>query len=233
MKKVTCIIVEDKQVDRDYLQMIVEQHSMLGLKACFENPLDAHSFILQHSPQLIFMDIDMPVMNGMEFFKQLSPKPLCIFVTAYSEHAWESYELHAFDFLLKPVSRDRFETCMARLKEYLELLLRADIHESHIEKNTITVKEGTTKHIVDLNDILYIEALKDYSKIVTANKKIMTLSKLKNFIEKLPGEQFARIHRSYAVAIKKINKIKDNDVYLTNIKLPIGKTFKSSLKSII
>lgn len=226
MHKISCIIVEDRQSDMEYLRSFVERHEMLALKGCFNNPLEANAFIQQHTPRLIFMDIDMPVMNGIDFFKKLSPQPICIFVTAYSEHAWESYELQAFDFVLKPVKTERFENCMKRLKEYLELLSRSDIYESHVEKNTITIKEGTTKHIININDILYIEALKDYSKVVTANKKIMTLSKLKHFMEKLPIEGFVRIHRSYAVAIQKISKIKGTDLYIHDIKLPVGKTFK-------
>ncbi|MFT3948693.1 MAG: LytTR family DNA-binding domain-containing protein [Agriterribacter sp.] len=229
MEKVSCIIIEDRQVDMEYLRSLVERQDMLELKGCFNNPLEANSFIQQHAPRLIFMDIDMPVMNGIDFFKQLSPQPVCIFVTAHSEHAWESYELQAFDFILKPVKPERFANCINRLKEYLELLLRSDIYESHVEKNTITIKEGTTKHIIDINDILYIEALKDYSKVVTADKKIMTLSKLKHFMEKLPQEGFVRIHRSYAVAVQKISKINGNDIYIQSMKLPVGKTFKNVL----
>ncbi len=231
MEKISCIIVEDCQVDMEYLRSLVEGQETLALKGCFYNPLDASAFIRQHSPQLVFMDIDMPVMNGMDFFKTLSPQPVCIFVTAHSEHAWESYEVQAFDFILKPARPDRFAQCITRLQEYLELKKRSDIYESQIEKNTITIKEGSTKHVININDILYIEALKDYSKVVTRNKKIMTLSKLKHFLEKLPEEQFVRIHRSYAVALQKITKVNGNDVYIQNIKLPVGKTFKSILKS--
>lgn len=233
MEKLSCIIIEDRQVDMDYLRSLVERQDMLELKGCFNNPLEANTFIQKQRPRLIFMDIDMPVMNGIDYFKTLSPQPICIFVTAYSEHAWESYELHAFDFLLKPVKPERFENCMNRLQEYLELLLRSDIYESHVEKNTITIKEGTTKHIIDINDILYIEALKDYSKVVTTNKKIMTLSKLKHFMEKLPAGEFLRIHRSYAVAVKKINKADKNDVYIPGKKLPLGKTFKTTIKHLL
>ncbi|PVD49463.1 DNA-binding response regulator [Terrimonas sp.] len=229
MQKVTCIIIEDRQIDMEYLRCLVEQQDILELKGCFNNPLEANAFIQQHAPRLIFMDIDMPVMNGIDYFKKLSPQPICIFVTAFSEHAWESYELHAFDFILKPVKIERFETCIKRLKEYLELLSRSDIYESHVGKNTITIKEGTTKHIIDINDILYIEALKDYSKVVTSEKKIMTLSKLKHFMEKLPGNEFVRIHRSYAVAVQKVSKINGNDIYIQSMKLPVGKTFKSQL----
>jgi DNA-binding LytR/AlgR family response regulator len=203
MEKVSCIIVEDNQVDCDYLKMFIARYDMLELKASFTNVLEANPFIQQHKPQLLFMDIDMPVMNGMDFFKQLQPQPTCIFVTAHSEYAWEGFEAQAFDFILKPVKAERFSASMERLKEYLELQHRADIYDSQIEEHTIIVKEGTARHVINIADILYIEALKDYSKVVTAEKKIMTLSKLKHFVEKLPATQFARIHRSYAVALNK------------------------------
>lgn len=233
MKKITCIIVEDKPIDLEYLRSMVERQEMLDLRGCFANPLAASSFIQQYGPQLIFMDIDMPVMSGIDFFKQLTPSPICIFVTAYSEHAWESYELQAFDFILKPVKKERFEICMARLKEYLELLARSDVYESQVEKNSIIIKEGTTKHIIDLNEILYIEALKDYSKVVTTTKKIMTLSKLKHFMEKLPQDQFVRVHRSYAVAVTNVKQLDSNEIYVGKTRIPIGKTYRSNLKSIL
>ena len=233
MEKINCIIVEDKQVDTDYLKSFIQQYDMLDLKASFTNVLEANSFIKQQQPELIFMDIDMPVMNGMDFFKQLNPQPICIFVTAHSEYAWEGFEAQAFDFILKPVKANRFATAMERLKEYISLIKRADIYDSQIEEHTLVIKEGTTRHIININDILYIEALKDYSKVVTTDKKIMTLSKLKHFIEKLPETQFARIHRSYAVAINKVKKIEPNDLFVLNTKLPIGKTFRNNLKIMI
>jgi DNA-binding LytR/AlgR family response regulator len=95
------------------------------------------------------------------------------------------------------------------------------------------IKEGTTKHVVPLSDILYIEALKDYSKVVTATKKILTLSKLKHFLDKLPPQQFTRVHRSYAIAINKVQRSDSNDVYINNQQIPIGKTFKQSLKLLL
>ncbi|HEV7621457.1 MAG TPA: LytTR family DNA-binding domain-containing protein [Flavisolibacter sp.] len=230
---ISCVIVEDNQIDTDYLISFIRQYDMLKLKASFLNGLEAHSYILEHQPQLVFLDIDMPVINGMDFFRQLQPQPICIFVTAHSEYAWEGFEAHAFDFILKPVKAKRFAASMARLEEYIKLLERSDIYESQIEKSFITIKEGTSKHVIDINDIMYIEALKDYSKVVTEKKNIMTLSKLKHFIDKLPPTDFVRIHRSYAVAVKKIEKVDTQDLFLKNIRLPIGKTYRNSLKFII
>jgi len=231
--KISCVIVEDNPVDSAYLQQFVRRYPALDLKADFRNAIEANEYIQHNCPQLLFLDIDMPVLNGMEFFKRLDPAPVCIFVTAHSEYAWEGFEAQAFDFILKPVGADRFAASMNRLTEYLSLLQRADIYDSHIEENQIVIKEGTQKHVVNIHDILYIEALKDYSKVVTHSQKIMTLSKLKHFLEKLPSSQFTRIHRSYAVALKKVTRIDTNDLYIGEHSLPIGRTFKNQLKELL
>lgn len=233
VQKISCVIVEDNPVDSAYLQQFIQQFPVLDLKADFRNAIEANEYIQHNVPQLLFLDIDMPVLNGMEFFKRLDPSPVCIFVTAHSEYAWEGFEAQAFDFILKPVRSDRFARSMGRLAEYLSLLERADIYDSQIEENQIVVKEGTMKHVININDILYIEALKDYSKVVTQERKIMTLSKLKHFIEKLPSSQFIRIHRSYAVALKKITRVEANDLHIGEHSLPIGKTFKNQLKDLL
>jgi DNA-binding LytR/AlgR family response regulator len=234
MDKISCIIIEDNAVDEAFLKSFISGHTdLLDIKGSFSNVIEANQFVLDRRPDLIFMDIDMPVMNGMEYFKQLDPQPTCIFVTAHSEYAWEGFEAQAFDFILKPVKAERFNSVIERLKEYIVLQKRADLYDSLIEEHTITIKDGTTRHVININDILYIEALKDYSKVVTADKKIMTWSKLKHFIDKLPASQFARVHRSYAVALNKIKKTEANDLYVQGIKIPIGKTFKNNLKFLL
>jgi len=232
-ERISCIMLEDNPVDSDYLASFIRQYPVLDLRASFSHVLEAGAWIQEHKPQLLFLDIDMPVMNGMEFFKRLQYQPICIFVTAHSEFAWEGFEAQAFDFILKPVKSDRFAASMERLNEYVSLMKRADIYDSQIEETTIVVKEGTTRHVINISDILYIEALKDYSKVVTTDKKLMTLSKLKHFIEKLPQTQFARIHRSYAVAISKVKKVEANDLFVMNTKLPIGKTFRNNIKPLL
>jgi DNA-binding LytR/AlgR family response regulator len=229
LNPITCIIVEDNLNDYKLLNYYVQQQTVLQCKGYFENAIAASEFLRSNSVDLMFMDIDMPVISGMDFFKQLTNAPVCIFVTSHSEYAWEGFEAQAFDFILKPVKPDRLVQTITRLQEYFDVKKRADLYDSQIDETTITIKEGTSKHIVPINEILYIEALKDYSKVVTTTKKIMTLSKLKHFLDKLPTSQFARIHRSYAVALQKVSKIETTDLFIENIKLPIGKTFKQLL----
>jgi DNA-binding LytR/AlgR family response regulator len=234
VKKITAIIVDDNIVDQQYLESLLALHSnFIELKGCFGNALEAQEFFQHSTADIMFMDIDMPVLNGMDYFKQLQQAPVCIFVTAYSEYAWEGFEAHAFDYILKPVKTQRLADTIARLKEYFEIKQRADLYDAGFEENTIVIKEGTTKHVVPLNDILYIEALKDYSKVVTASKKILTLSKLKHFLDKLPQQQFTRVHRSYAIALNKVQRSDANDIYIADKQIPIGKTFKQTLKFLL
>jgi DNA-binding LytR/AlgR family response regulator len=233
MERMTCVIVDDNAVDAEYLQLMVANTYFLALKGVFNNAIEANAYLLHNSVQLVFMDIDMPVINGMDYYKNMTNPPICIFVTSHSEYAWEGFEAQAFDYILKPVKKERFNATMLRLQEYIQVKQRADLYESTIEEQTITIKEGNVKHIINLNDILFIEALNDYSKVVTKTKKILTLSKLKHFLEKLPAEQFTRVHRSYAIAINKIEKADTNDIYIQNTQIPIGKTFKNSLKLLL
>jgi DNA-binding LytR/AlgR family response regulator len=233
MNKISCAIIDDNVIDAEYLKTFVLQYDILDLKFVFSNPLEAGELIRQHNIELLFLDIDMPLISGMDYLKKMDNAPICIFVTAFSEYAWEGFEAKAFDYILKPLKPKRFEATMARLKEYIELQNRADLYDTLIEENTITIKEGNIKHVININEILYIEAIKDYSKVVTKTKKIMTLSKLKHFLDKLPKDQFTRVHKSYAIAISKINKSDSNDIYIQNIPIPIGRTFKNNIKFLL
>lgn len=233
MSKIKCVIVEDNPLDMELITHFVKAEPTLDLKCCFSNALEALATIKETKPPLLFMDIDMPIMNGIDLFKNLGYHPICIFVTAHSEYALESYEAQAFDFILKPVSDKRFAQSINRLKEFVQLKERADLYDTAFEKESITIKEGSTNYKVLLSDILYIEALKDYSKVVTTGKKYITLSKLKHFIDKLPIQDFIRVHRSYAVAKNKINTFGRDEMKINNEVIPIGVTYRQELKQIL
>ncbi|SEV93441.1 two component transcriptional regulator, LytTR family [Chitinophaga sp. YR573] len=225
-----CIILEDNPQDLELIRWYITQESSLELKESFTSVPDALSYINEFEPPLLFMDIDMPVIKGIDLYKKLQYHPICVFVTAHSEYAIESYETQAFDFILKPLTANRFNRCVNRLKEYEQLKKRADLYDTLFESQSIMIKEGSTVHRVPLNDIIYIEALNDYSKVVTKTKNYITLSKLKHFLEKLPKKDFIRIHRSYAVAKQSIELISGNELKIAGQQLPIGKTFRLSLK---
>jgi DNA-binding LytR/AlgR family response regulator len=230
MIPVKCIILEDTPADMELLIHFVKSEPSLQLLSSFENPLEANPFIRNQHPPLLFLDIDMPVINGMDFLKALDYDPVCVFVTAYSDYAVKSYDAHAFDFILKPVTDKRFNATVKRVTEYLEVKTKAELYDATFEDKSIMLKEGTTTHRVDLLDIVYLEALKDYTKVVTIKRKYIVLSKLKHFMDKLLPGEFVRIHRSFALARNKIAKITRDEVVLTNgTLLPIGKTYKGAL----
>lgn len=230
MNKIKCIIADDTPADAALLRHYISTEPMLDLMHVFSNGIEALSLLREQQPALLFLDIDMPVLNGIDLFKSIGYSPVCIFVTAHSQFALESYEAQAFDFILKPVTEKRFVQCMSRLKEYMALKERADLYDAAFEKESIMIKEGTTNYRVPLGDILYIEALKDYSKVVTSGKKYITLSKLKHFVEKLPHTDFMRIHRSYAVAKNKIRSYNREEVKIAEELLPIGKTYRNEVR---
>ena len=226
---VSCIIVEDNPIERLYLQSQVNKYSFLNLKGVFENPLQATALLATTVIEVLLLDIDMPLMTGLELLKSLEKPPLCIFITSHAEYAWESYEAHAFDFMLKPLQADRFEKALFRLKEYIETRHKARLYEVQFENDFISIKEGFDLIQIRISDIIYLEALQNYTRIITPGHKFMTLCNLKTFIEQLPGEKFLRIHRSYAVAKNKIRKLADDELILDGISLPVGKTFRQSI----
>jgi DNA-binding LytR/AlgR family response regulator len=156
--------------------------------------------------------------------------PICVFVTAHSSYALESYEAHGFDFILKPATEERLGKTMARIGEYIDVKTKAELYDANFEHQGILLKEGTTTHRLELKDILYVEALKDYTKVVTKARKYITLSNLKHFMDQLPAADFIRIHRSYAVAKNKIEKASREEVTINHTALPVGKTYKQALK---
>jgi DNA-binding LytR/AlgR family response regulator len=159
----------------------------------------------------------------------LKTNSLCIFITAHPEYALEGFEAHALDYIVKPLKFERFEKAILRAKEYLEIKKKAILYDLEFGNNLLTIKEGTTIIQIKINDIIYLEALGDYTKIITPDKKYLTLHNLKNFIEKLPEKKFVRIHRSFAVAKDKITRLDQNELILEKVKLPIGKTFRREM----
>ena len=229
MAKVRCIIIEDDELDRKTNEYFVEQISFLQLIGSYENVLEGFTSLKNSDIQLILMDIDMPLLNGLDFFKSLTKPPLCIFITAHPEYAVEGFESHALDYIVKPLRFERFEQAVERVKEYLEIKEKAVLYDIEFGTNVLSFKEGTSTIHLRFSDILYMEALGDYTKIITHKKKYLTLQNLKTFIEKLPESKFLRIHRSFAVALDKVNTLKDNELVLDNIKLPVGKTFRRTV----
>jgi two-component system, LytTR family, response regulator len=240
----TCIIVEDEPLARSLLENYIQKVPYLQLIQSFSEPLKALEFLRENSVDILFSDIQMPEISGITLLKILQKKPLIILTTAYSEYAIEGYELDVLDYLLKPITFERF------LKSVEKASLRLNSNQVPVvEKNTpdtftinpvidavqpyIFVKDGTKLVKIKLNDIMYIEGLKDYVSIYTTTQKVVSLQTLKALELQLPEKQFIRIHNSYIVALEWIEAIQREKIQIGKVFLPISDTYRKAFKDFI
>ncbi len=228
---INCAIIEDDELDRDIAEDFLSQIPFINHIGSFSSPFDAMGTLKNGNIQLLLLDLDIPVVNGLDFYKSLPIKPLCIIITAHPEYALEGYEANVLDYIVKPLKFERLQKAVNLAKEYLEIKEKAALFDVSFDDNILSIKEGTTIIQLKTKDIIYLEALGDYTKIITSEKVYMTLLGLKLFIEKLPENKFLRIHRSFAVSVDKIRKLKDNELILDEIHLPVGKTFRRDVNN--
>tara|TARA_R110001583_G_scaffold32280_2_gene110414 strand:+ start:1599 stop:2306 length:708 start_codon:yes stop_codon:yes gene_type:complete len=224
-----CLIIDDEPLAIELLEDFVSKTPFLELASSCSNAIEAMSIIKEIKIDLIFTDIEMPDFSGIEFVKSLDVKPLIIFTTAYSHYAVEGFNLNAVDYLVKPIPFHRFFTAVNRAKE-LHLLINEDSNPNLVQPaptDFIFVKSEYDNIKINLNDIKYIEGLKDYIKIFsTSHKPILTLSSFKKIEEKLSGNSFVRVHRSYIVSLKHIHSVQRNRILIDQIRIPIGQNYK-------
>jgi DNA-binding LytR/AlgR family response regulator len=204
------------------------------IEAC-SSPLAAIEVLRTNSVDLLFLDVQMPELTGISLLKVLQKRPLVVLTTAYSEYALEGYELDVADYLLKPITFERFLRAVDKVTQRLEGK-QSPVVEKIIQDTTnqfMFVKDGTKLVKVELNDILYIEGLKDYVTIHTKQQKITSLQRMKALEEQLPSDIFIRIHNSYIVSLKAIEVVHKGDVQVAGNLLPIGETFKKSFREFI
>jgi two-component system LytT family response regulator len=199
----------------------------LHLLKGFDNAIDAHGFIKQNDVDLIFLDIRMKSLSGIQFLESVKPDAKIIITSAYDEYALKAYELDVADYLLKPFSFERFLKSAEKVYEQLKST------NNRTSKEFIFVKTEYRIEKVRLGDILYIQGMKDYLQIHTSNKKIMTLQTFKNMAEILPEENFQRVHNSYIVSISKIDHIEKNRIYIANTIIPISDSYKKSFYKLL
>lgn len=227
------IIVDDQPLDQMMVRAMAADHSMLHHAGTFSNTLEALAAIKALRPELVFLDIEMPGSSGIELLKTVRDiVPMAVFITSFSDFALNGFELAALDYILKPLTEERFAQCMKRVFEYWEMKRKSSAYDILIEKDVITIKQGHDKMRLSMNEIIYLEALHDYTKIYTETKSYITIGALSNFLEQIPTDHFLRIHRSYAVAGNKITGIKKNEVLCEKIALPIGKTYKQTIANL-
>lgn len=233
MKKINCIIVDDDEVARLKVVSVIRKFPQFHLLGHFESALAAFAVAEKEHVDVLFLDIDMPSMSGLELRKKVMAVPVCVFITSHPEHAVESFELDTLDFIVKPLRQERFEQTAARIEEFMEVRHKAQLFETSFGDDCIYIKDGYEKVKVKLYDILYVEALKDYCILITEHKRYCVFSGIGNLLKEAPFNSFVRIHKSYAVQKQFVEKIGSTELVLINkTKLPVGNAFKSNLNSI-
>ncbi|CAM3621876.1 LytTR family DNA-binding domain-containing protein [Flavobacterium chungbukense] len=232
-EKMKCVIIDDEPLAVELLQDFVKKVDSLELINSFNNAIDAVSFINQNNVDLIFLDIQMPHFSGIDFLNTIEKKPLVIFTTAYSDYAVEGFNLGAVDYLVKPIPFHRFLKAVVRAQQVLNPVPPQAISENtntpEIEQDFMFVRAEYENVKLNFADILFIEGLKDYVKIYTTDNKftltLISLIKLENL---LSSKGFARIHRSYIINIKHVKSIQKNKVLISDKRIPISESYKST-----
>ncbi|WP_288447832.1 LytTR family DNA-binding domain-containing protein [uncultured Chryseobacterium sp.] len=220
MNKIKCIIVDDEPLAISLLEHYVERIPFLELVFSTENPILALEYLQKNDSDLIFLDIQMPELTGINFMKIVGDNQKYILTTAYSEYALEGYEHNIVDYLLKPISFERFQKSVVKVQERFSFLREEDTH--------FFVKSSGQRYRIGFDDILYVESIKDYVNIRTENDEFIVLDTLKSMENQLP-ERFVRIHKSFIVNLDKVKSIGVKKVILPEYEIPIGDSYRAGL----
>ena len=226
----TCIAVDDEPLALDKIASFIGQLPFLNLKGIFDNPVDALAFLSDNNVDLLFLDIQMERLTGLDLLAALPERPQVILTTAYSEYALKGYEFEVTDYLLKPYSFERF---VQAVNKAVKRISDKVISVKDIVPDFIFVKTDYRLVKIMLSDILYIEGMRDYRCIHTSNGKIMTQQTFGSFEELLPSSQFVRIHKSYMVALSKIESVEKHRVKIGKELLPVSESYRERFYAII
>jgi len=233
--KIKCIIIEDEKLAAEKLAGFIEKISVLELISTFKDSISAINFLKSNSVDLVFLDIEMKDFNGIQFLKALQVKPSVIITSAYEKYAIAGYEFSVVDYLLKPYTLERFLQSVDKAINLKELKEKAINYELIASQSNEYIFIKSENHIekVELDDILYIEGMKDYLRIHTPAKKIMTLQSFNRILEHLPDKKFKRVHNSFVIALNKIESIERNRIKIGETLIPISDKYKDSFFSSI
>lgn len=221
-----CVIIEDEIPAQRILKSFISKIPSLELVATFKAAIEANSFLNAETVDVVFLDINLPDMSGLDFIKTIKNPPAIIMTTAYSEYAANSFELDTIvDYLVKPFSFDRFLKAINKAKERME---DAEITSDENEK-TIFLNVDKTLHKIAINKILYIESERNYITVVTEKQRLSNIDSLKNWNAKLPESHFIQVHKSFIINSLFVNKISGNTIFIKENKIPIGRTYKQDL----
>ncbi len=230
---IKCLVVDDEPLAREAIKVYIEKMPDLEIAGECENALQAIAILRKQQIDLIFLDIEMPEIDGITFLQMIKNIPGVIFTTAYRNYAVEAFELDVIDYLLKPISFDRFVSAINKYYERTSKIIDIQNKTKKETTNYLNVKADRKTHKIEISKIQYIESLKDYVKIVCSDSSIITHDSLSNLEKILDEYDFIRIHRSYLVAEDKIKSFDAESVFLENIELPISRTFRKSVLAIL
>ena len=226
MNRCKCLIVEDEPLAQNILKKYIGDHPSLELVATCTDALEAQLILNKQSIHLIFLDINLPKLSGINFLKSLLQSPLIIFTTAYPEFAVEGFELNAVDYLLKPFSFERF---LKAVNKVIEKLNNSSLPKKEEIDAFIFFKSDKKIHKVDLESIHYIEAVGDYMKVITDSGQLLINETMKNLQEELPARSFIRVHKSFIISRNRIKFIEWNYIQVANKNIPIGATYRNDV----
>ena len=241
-----CLIADDEPLAHTLLENYIDRLKTLAVAGHAYNAFEVLDFLSENEIDILFLDINMPDMTGLDMLKTLSHPPIVILTTAYSEHSLEAFDLGVMDYLLKPIKFDRFLKAVNRvielkkplytlqappsvfLSETPEKIEKSDKTEKN-HKDFIFIKDGTTNYKINFNDLLYIQAYGNFAKIYTTKQTIVASITMKHLEDDLPETLFTRVHKSYIVNIQKVNKIEGNLVFIDKVTIPVGAVYKMAL----
>jgi DNA-binding LytR/AlgR family response regulator len=225
--KINCVVIDDEPLARKGLGEYIADVDFLQLAGEFDNPLKATGLVGAGEVQLLFLDIQMPKITGIDFFKSLQNPPPVIFTTAYPQYALEGFEVNALDYLVKPISFDRFLKAAMKAKEYYEM--REKNMKEALPSDYFFIKADNKLVKISFDEVLYVEALQNYVTVHTRDKKYMTYLTFKSVEEYLPEDKFIKVHKSYIVAASKIDSIEGNDIRIGQQHIPISRNQKEEV----
>ncbi|MFL9485092.1 LytR/AlgR family response regulator transcription factor [Chitinophagaceae bacterium LWZ2-11] len=226
-----CVVVDDEPLAREAVELLIGQNAGLTLSGSFGSAVSATKFIKDNPIDLIFLDIQMPGVNGIDFAKSIQGETLIIFITAFSEYALDSYEVEAVDYLVKPVQHERFQKAVDKAQSYLQLLtagIGSGNNITSVQDDYFFVKADRKIFKIHFKDIRFIEGLKDYVIVNVDEQKIMTAMNIKTIYDQLPKKDFFRISKSYIINVNHIASFDNNTVYIGKHEIPIGNAFRNA-----
>lgn len=228
----TCIIVEDEVLAQDVIKSHLAKIDNLELAGVYRNAPEAQEALKTREIDIMFLDIRLPGMSGLQFLRGLKDPPLVVLTTAYAEYALESYEFNVIDYLLKPISFERFSRAVNKILDG-RLFTRTSKEADPFSEDHIYIRSNSKFFRVNFSEILYVQGMKDYLKIHTADYALVTHQTMNDLEKTLPARQFIRVHKSYIIALRHIRSIYGNTIEMEKVTIPIGINYKESVMNLI